>query len=71
MPAVRGRRELLLFAQQSDLCAQGRQFLLWVDARPCPEVSSEARKQNGKRCGDDCRDRNTTFGHRTHSKFGS
>ena len=47
-----GRRELLLFAQQIDFCAQGRQFLLWVDAGPCPEVTSEAKKQHGKRCGD-------------------
>ena len=64
MPAVTGRRELLLFAQQIDFCAQGRQFLLWVDAGPCPEVGSEAKKQNGKRCGDDCRNSNPTFGHR-------
>ena len=61
MPA--GRRELLLIAHQIDFCAQGRQFLLWIDAGPCREVTSEAKKQNGKRRGDD-RDSNTTFGHR-------
>ena len=66
-----GRRELLLLAQQIDFCAQGRQLLLWVDAGPCREVTSEAKKHNGKRCGDDCWDSNKTFGHRPHSKFGS
>ena len=66
MPAVASRRGLLLFAQQIDFCAQDRQFLLWVDARPGPEVTSEAKKQNGTRCGD-YRDSNTIFGHRPHS----
>jgi hypothetical protein len=60
----------LLFAQQIDFCAQGRQFLRWVDAGPGPEVTSEAKKQNGKRCGD-YRDSNMIFGHRPHSRFGS
>jgi hypothetical protein len=65
--AGRGRRELLLFAQQINVCAQGRQFLLWVDAGTCPDVTSEGKKQNGECCGDGYRDFNTTFRHRPHS----
>ena len=58
-----GRPELLLFAQHIDFRAQSRQLLRWVDAGPGPEVTSEAEKQHGKRCGD-YRDSNTIFGHR-------
>ena len=58
-----GRRELLLFAQHIDFRAQSRQFLRWVDAGPGPEVTSEAKKHHGERCGD-YRESNTIFGHR-------
>ena len=65
-----GRRGLLSFAQEIHFCAQGRQFLLWVDAGTRPEVTSEANKQHGKRCGD-YRDCHSTIRHRSHSNFGS
>jgi hypothetical protein len=66
-----GRREILLFALQVDFCAEGRQFLLWVHVGPCRQVTSEAKKQNGKCGGDDYRDSNTTVGRRTEAQFGS
>src|SRR4029453_8654148 len=62
-----GPRELLLFAQQINVCPQGPPFLLWVHTGACPEGTSEAKKQNGKGRGDDNRDFNTTLGHRPHS----
>ena len=53
MPVVPVGASSFLLAQQIDFCAQGRQFVLWVDPGPCPEVTSEAQKQNCKRCGND------------------
>jgi hypothetical protein len=78
LPAIANQRQgqqahfglELTFDIVHDGRALGRQFLLWVDAGPGPEVTAEAKKQNGKR-RDDYRDSNTTFFHRPHSKSGS